>query len=976
MSAADPGDLFVGRDRELDILRSLIDSIDERKGAIAIVAGEPGIGKSSLLREARRYAGEHGYTELIGSCIEDEGAPPFWPWVQAFRSYIEERTADELRRQLGADAALIAELLPGIRSKIPDLPTQPVDTDSERGRFRLFDAIGQFLKRAGLSQPLLVVLEDIHSADEPSLRLLTFLSQQLERLRVLFVSSYRDIDVRSGQPLFRALGELTGRSRIERISLRGWEIDDTRRYLALVGSPDMPIDMAERLHHQSGGTPMFVAEFARLIPTGSDTGDPGDEAGWSSRLPEGIGEVIGRRLGRLSSSAYSVLSFAAVVGNSFSLSFLELAWQGAGVVDALDEAEDAAIINPIEEHPGTYCFHHDLFRRALLDAITATTRAIRHSEVAAAIEIRLKESTDGTVADSPAAIATHLQKAGEFADKSKIFRYATLAGDRALSLYAYEEARSYYLQALDAIGCDAETPEAAELWFGIGKSSIPMRRYDDHEVPLGRAFALCEQLGLSELGVRIALALDHHSKLSHVKRLAIEMSEPGSADRAVLLAQFALQLTFLGDGVDEAHRCIEKAHALAEEIGAPRLSAYIVRVHGRVEYNHGEWDEALELAEQAVILSNRVGDDRLCADAYVRVGMVYLNTPRPGRSLEAGRRAIECAKRSGDRWSLFWALQLQSQCLAEFGEFEPARAMSNELLAISPSFFSSIGQRIELEANTGDVEVGRRFLNRFLEVTVPEGNAMRGGVPDWSVVEALSLWIFLTDETEYIELADAAVRTVFTEGVAGPTARWLAYPGVARLAVAHGDPAEGLRWYERMTSDYLNRFGLDHVLGIAALAAGLRSDAIHHLEAAWHSSSESGRLLVQLESGFYLASLYQADSATADLTSEIVEIALHETRRRGMRLWMAKFETIGRHRAQGPDASIPATKLSEREIEVVQLVAEGLKDREIAERLFISPKTVSNHLANVREKLGCRNRTEVARIAGEHGLLSESASEE
>ena len=177
--AGPEGHGFVGRSREMDLLRAALAEANDGRGQVALLAGEPGIGKTRAGQELARYAEAQGFKLLWGWCYEGEGAPPYWPWVGPFRTYVEQTEPDLLRDQMGPGIAEIAGLVPEVGDKLGDVPP-PAQVEPEQARFRLFEAVSSFLKRASADGPLLLVLDDIHWADEPSLLLLQFIARQID----------------------------------------------------------------------------------------------------------------------------------------------------------------------------------------------------------------------------------------------------------------------------------------------------------------------------------------------------------------------------------------------------------------------------------------------------------------------------------------------------------------------------------------------------------------------------------------------------------------------------------------------------------------------------------------------------------------------------------------------------------------------------------------------------------------------------
>ncbi|MCI0825634.1 MAG: serine/threonine-protein kinase PknK, partial [Chloroflexi bacterium] len=202
------GGVFVGRQREMGDLKACLEDTLSGRGRLVMLVGEPGIGKTRTAQELATYAGLRGAQVLWGRSYEEQGVPAYWPWVQAIRSYVRERDPEQLRSEMGAGAADIAEVVSDVRERLPNLPPPP-QLEPEQARFRLFDSIAAFLKTASQRQPLVLVLDDLHWADQPSLLLLQFVARELGGARLLIIGTYRDMELSRQHPLAEALGELT-----------------------------------------------------------------------------------------------------------------------------------------------------------------------------------------------------------------------------------------------------------------------------------------------------------------------------------------------------------------------------------------------------------------------------------------------------------------------------------------------------------------------------------------------------------------------------------------------------------------------------------------------------------------------------------------------------------------------------------------------------------------------------------------------
>ena len=257
--------VFVGRERELAALLAALGDALSGSGRLVVVGGEPGIGKSRLAEELASRAGSHGAEIHWGRCWEEGGAPPYWPWVQVLRACVRERGAEQLADELGAGAAEVAELVPDVRTQLPELRIPSDSADPLQARFRLFDAVSGFLTRASRARPLVIVLDDLNWADKGSLLLLEFVARELAETGLLLVGTYRDTELSRGHPLAQTLGELSRERLFERVLLRGLDHEDVARFVEVGVRLPAGSALVQAIHAQTEGNPFFV-ERGRQAP--------------------------------------------------------------------------------------------------------------------------------------------------------------------------------------------------------------------------------------------------------------------------------------------------------------------------------------------------------------------------------------------------------------------------------------------------------------------------------------------------------------------------------------------------------------------------------------------------------------------------------------------------------------------------------------------------------------------------------------
>ncbi len=310
---------MIARESELTTLLSLLDTASKGRGGLCMVVGEAGIGKTRLAHELSRRATERGALVLWGQGAEGDEAPAYWSWVQAIRSFLRRHDRSTLETLLGSAAPYLAQIVPELRDMLGTLPA-PAPADADFARFRLFDGVSMFLRRAAEVQPLVLVFEDLHEADRATLHLLQFLTGQVGDVRVFVVGTYRENEARS-RPIARGLlGEIAGASK--RIPLRGLETADVERFIRVsTGYVPAPV-LVRAVCDATDGNPFFVDAFVRLLMAEGriQRTDPSPLDGFP--IPGEVREAIRRRTASLDAGTRHLLSLAAVLGREFDLTIL------------------------------------------------------------------------------------------------------------------------------------------------------------------------------------------------------------------------------------------------------------------------------------------------------------------------------------------------------------------------------------------------------------------------------------------------------------------------------------------------------------------------------------------------------------------------------------------------------------------------------------------------------------------------------
>lgn len=649
------GGVFVGRQREMGQLKAALEEALGGKGRMVTLVGEAGIGKTRTAEELATYARLRGAQVLWGRCYEEQGMPPYWPWVQALRSYVRDQEPEKLRSELGSGAADIAEIVSELRERLPDIEPPPATENPEYARFRLFDAVTSFLKAAGQTQALVLMLDDLHWADRPSLLLLEFLTREISSSRVLLVGTYRDVELSRQHPLAQTLGGLTRERLFERVVLRGLTQADVGRFIEVTSGFAPPPGLLTAVHTQTEGNPLFVTEVVRLLVQEGDlTPERATERkSWSVRIPEGVREVIGRRLNALSERCNQTLTVASVIGREFTLEQLGPLIDEVSqdrLLDILEEALSARVIDELPTSVGRYHFTHVLIQETLVEELSLTRRVRLHATVAETLEALYGDQADSNATE----LAHHFAQAEAVLGSDKLVRYSLLAGERALAAYAHEEALDYFQRALDHDPVEDVRNrilrQRGKLRLGLfdGKGAV-----DDLEQLLAdsihRGDTAQELESLLGLGsAHYIISLDAPEALSKAREfyeqayaLARQLGDKAAMARSLIpTTHFA---TFWSDYRDQAFANIEEALALGRELGDDDLIIDSMKARlGFLEAN-----EALDQGEDILKQLESRHDLLRLKEHYFSMMWWSYRSGRFERCIECCDAGIELAARLG-----------------------------------------------------------------------------------------------------------------------------------------------------------------------------------------------------------------------------------------------------------------------------------------------------------------------------------------
>ena len=444
---------FVGRMDELAKLDEVLRLAQSGQGGLLMLVGEPGIGKTRVVEEFAERARGAGAAVLWGRCHEGEWSPPYGPFAEAIEEYSRDADPSALRSDLGAGAGPIARLVPGLRERLSDIP-EPVSLQPDEERFRLFDVVSQFLIATSAGAHLLIVLEDLHWADNDTIAMLRHVARFASQHRIFILGTYRDVELDRQHPLADALGSLRRETNFQRIVLKGLDTNEVAEFLATIAEQDAPEALVKTISSETDGNPFFVREvLLSLVETGIIYQGDGQWSSDATRIdelgiPESVRQAIGRRLSRLSGDANRLIAAASAFNGAFQfdLAASVASLEEMHALDAVDEALAAQVLRPAGE-PETYHFSHALIRQTLYTEQSPSRQVRLHRRIAEAMELAYGDRAPEHAAD----LAYQYHRSAAIPGAERGVGYALTAAERAEAAYAHDENATFLRMALELL---------------------------------------------------------------------------------------------------------------------------------------------------------------------------------------------------------------------------------------------------------------------------------------------------------------------------------------------------------------------------------------------------------------------------------------------------------------------------------------------------------------------------------------------
>lgn len=948
---------LIGRDRELDELRLLLERAAGGRGGLVLVAGAAGIGKTALVRTALAASGLRSHVVEVAR----EAGEPYAPLVSLLRTF---RRADPGALAGGSVASQLALLLPELGPAA-----------REASQATIAEALSASLVEVGARSPTALFVDDLQWADAATLDALPRLASELDSAAILLVLAYRSDEVTRFHPVRRLRVNLRRTGRLRELELGPLDADGTAELSGMVLGGQVAPSLARVLHDRTEGVPFYVEELTAAMAAGGHIVEGAEGLELHSEgdvpLPDSIRDAVSVRIEDLAAPVRRSLGVASVIGLRFDLELLD---EVVGSAE-LGEAITRGLV--VEPEPGLGAFHHALTREAVYADLPWLTRRELHARVAESLERR---------GAPPALVAEHLLACREL-DRAR--RALVAAAEHSCAVHAYRDAASAIRRALeiwptgehedarlDAVSrlarcahLSGELVDAARLWEEVVESlarSGDVLRVAEAKRQLGTVYRM--------LGRRDRSAA---CRAEAADDFAAAGALAEAAEERLLVA------LYLEDAAgDIAFEVLEQARKEAERAERPDLVARTDGVRAHLLARRGSFDEATVLARDALELARTTGVESALFQAYWNLAAVGMTRADYGGAYQTLEEATEVCRAGGMRAEEHLCIACMAKMLMKLGEWERASHLAEGVIASGDEGFHTRWQALWV---VGFVHVagGRTRRGRpCLVETMQFGKRLEFAPAYIEGLHGLALadeldGDFSSASERYRELIRAA--TVATHDVhhLPPTLR-----SAIGFFAAQGE-AEPVRAGVDALAEAAARFGspdalsaLAFGLGEASLLEGDREQAIDELTRSLDLLAEIDcpfdEALTRLRLGSALVEAGEREAGVLHV------VAAHRIFRRldarplatrAAAVLAELGESVDRHLGKRAAGDLERGGLTRRELEVLCLVASGRTNREIAHELVLSPRTVDMHVRNVLAKLSCRTRTEAATKGLRLGLV-------
>jgi DNA-binding CsgD family transcriptional regulator len=963
--------VFVGREAELASMMAALESTMAANPAVVIVGGEAGVGKTRLVEEASAHARDGGARVLTGRCIELGGVGlPLSPLADALRSLMRVTDPDELERLLAPARDELARLLPELS---PDLGPSLAPV-SDEGSARLLDLVFGLIQRLAAEQPLMFVIEDLHWADRSTLDLVTLLVRALRGVRVLLVVTFRSDELHRGHPLRPLVADWERVRSVRRLELQRFSREETAGQLeAILGAPPER-SMLELLYTRSEGNAFLIEEILGELQQGASP----------DALPTTLRDVLLARAERLSAPTLGLLRVASAAGRSVPDRLLS-------IVSELDERSlDEALREAVEHHllvvdetGEGYRFRHALTRDAIYGDALPRERVRIHRAYAEALSS--DSALAGADASAAAALALHWSAAH---DLPRALEASIDAGRRAAA-YAPAEALRHFEHGLElwpsvpdaSERCGMEIAEVLRLAgmtaYAAGELERSVALYDEAlaeledggDVERIATVLLSKAAPLTDLGREEAIDVLERA-------VTILPAEPPTVIRATALLELTARRALI-DGDMTGAAAAEQALAAAQAAGARGTEAMARMWLGICRTYLGDDDAGIAELHRAVELAENEGEDALTLRTHLNLSDALETAGRHSESAEVAERGLELATEVGLTRHVYggYLVENRAQALIRLGRWSEAHELLSAVIEVGLSHdvvqAHLMTQRATIAALSGRYDEAARDVDAATVVASVVDEPQFQFAFGLELARALVLWA-RGDRQQARDLVRQALEA--RRDALQPRYAWpLIWLGLRIEAAAPDPQQERVEWLRSLAG----RLPVSTPSSCAYHAlAGAEVNRAHGGPSEWLAAVEAARA----DGDPYLrayALLRSAEQAVAadekDSAAPMLEESAQLAANMGAEPLLIEAQTLARRarirlpqaRSQvpAPQRDIDSYGLTERELEVLQLLAAGRSNPQIAAELFISPKTASVHVSNIISKLHVANRGEAAAVA-------------
>jgi DNA-binding CsgD family transcriptional regulator/tetratricopeptide (TPR) repeat protein len=989
--------ILIGRARQFDSIIQRLEEVNLYKGTVILISGDAGIGKSRLVNETKKYVIGKELIILQGNCSEPDRALPYAPFLDLLRTFIITLSPDQINQEFGSTATEMVQLIPELANVLPNL-SYSATSNPDIEKHRIFQALTQFfvsrLSKINDQSGLLLVIEDLHWSDVVSLEFLEHLVRRVESLPIALLLTYRTDETNPG--LDKLLGALNRQRVALEIFLQSLTAKELDTMMRAIFEQDLPVraEFLETIFALTEGNPFFTEEILKsLVAAGGlfyKNGVWDNKPIRELKIPHSIQDAVHRRTLQLSPKAQEILTLAAVAGRRFDFGLLQILTKmnEADLLEQMKELVAAQLF--VEETADQFAFRHALTREATYTRLLLRERRKYHAVIAETIENIYVNRLDVHVTD----LSYHFYEAGVW---EKTIEYSQQAGERALALYAPREAIIYFIRAIEATQRSGITP-SLKLLRGRGQAYETIGDFEN------------------------ALA-DYEVVLKYARNSQdIRTERQGLIDLGFLWA---------GRDYQQTGEFFHSASELAETMGDPKLLASSLNRLGNWLANIGECDQAKQIHERALEICQAQGDQAGAAETFDLLGMLDITAGDFVESDHYYQQSIQLFRELGDKRGLVSSLiagshgtfldetiilplrpiaehqrgNAEALSLAQEIDWPSGMAFAEWAAGISMAGVGEFGlalhhgqQALRVATQSGHKQwiAGAHYtLGHIYNLIFQPDLALRNlelGFP--LALELASSW-WIGNITAFLALAfllkqDLAQAEAVLQRVMEPNGsarnlperrmRW----AWAKVALAKGRPQQALKISDELLESVP---GTDKSQFIPALLK-LKADALIALNQVSIAQRVLENALLGAEQRNARPLLWEIHATIGHLHQlqkerELANIEYSKAREIAQSMantiedpslqadyLYATVETL-------PPEKIKTTRqiekgkfggLTTREREIATLIRDGKSNREIADALFVSERTIEGHVGNILARLGYTSRSQIAAWAVEKGL--------